>query len=111
MNICVMDYVGDRATDMKQGDDIYKLIIDGFHQNEKVYLDFSGMTTILSTFLNNAIGTLYKDYTSEFLNQNLKIVNLCEDDLFILKRVIDRAKDFYTKPEIIQPALDESLTV
>lgn len=110
MDIRVLDYVGDRATDMKQGDEIYKLIIGGFSQQEKVYIDFSDMTTILSTFLNNAIGTLYKDYTSEFLNENLKIKNLCIEDLFILKRVINRAKDFYSKPKIIQSVLDDSLT-
>lgn len=109
MNIRVLDYVGDRATDMKQGDEIYELIIDGFSRQEKVYLDFSDMTTILSTFLNNAIGTLYKDYTSEFLNENLKIENLCKDDLFILKRVINRAKDFYAKPQLVQSALDNHL--
>lgn len=111
MNIRVIEYIGDRATDMQQGDKIYKLIVDGFNQKEKVYIDFSDMTTILSTFLNNAIGTLYKDYTSEFLNENLKIENLCKDDLFILKRVIDRAKDFYAKPQVIQSVLDENLTV
>ncbi len=109
MNIRIIDYVGDRATDMNQGDEIYQLIIGGFNKQQKVYLDFSDMTTILSTFLNNAIGTLYKDYTSEFLNENLKIENLCKDDLFILKRVINRAKDFYSKPQIIQSVLDDHL--
>lgn len=109
MNISVIEYVGDRATDMKQGDEIYNLIVDGFNKNEIVHIDFSNMTTILSTFLNNAIGTLYKDYTSEFLNENLKIENLCKDDLFILKRVINRAKDFYAKPQIVQSVLDENL--
>lgn len=111
MNIRVLDYVGDRATDMRQGDEIYKLIVNGFNKKEKVYIDFSDMTTILSTFLNNAIGTLYKDYTSDFLNENLKIVNICKDDLFILKRVINRAKDFYAKPQIVQSVLDENLNV
>ena len=55
MTIRIVDYVGDRATDMKQGDEIYNLIIAGFSKNEIVDIDFSGMTTILSTFLNNAI--------------------------------------------------------
>lgn len=111
MTIRVIEYVGDRATDMKQGDEIYNLIIDGFNKNEIVHIDFSNMTTILSTFLNNAIGTLYKDYTSEFLNENLKIKNLCKDDLFILKRVINRAKDFYAKPQVVQSVLDENLNI
>lgn len=109
MNIKVVSVVGDRATDMKQGDEIYKLILKGFNQNDIVYVDFEGMTTILSTFLNNAIGTLYKDYTSDFLNEKLKIENLCEDDMFILRRVIKRAKEFYKNEEAITKVLDENI--
>ncbi len=108
MNIIIRDYVGDRATDMDQGDTIYNLIIAAFKNNDKVYIDFSDMTTILSTFLNNAIGALYKDYTSEYLNKNLIIQNLCDDDFFILKRVIKRAKEFYTNTQAITSVLDDA---
>lgn len=98
MTIKVLEYIGDRATDMKQGDMIYELIIQGFKKGEKVYVDFGGLTTVLSTFLNNAIGTLFKDYDSDYLNNNLSILNLCEDDMFILRMVIKRAKEFYGQP-------------
>lgn len=108
MTIRIVDYVGDRATDMKQGDEIYNLIIAGFSKNEIVDIDFSGMTTILSTFLNNAIGKLYKDYDSEFLNKNLKIQNLNDDDMFILRKVAKRAKEFYANQKIITSVLDEN---
>jgi hypothetical protein len=110
MRIKVIEYVGDRATDMKQGDDIYHLIVQGFEKREIVYLDFSNMTTVLSTFLNNAVGTLYKDYTSEFLNKNLKVENLCEDDMFILRRVTKRAKEFYANKQVITSVLDDEFT-
>ncbi len=66
------------------------------------------MITVLSTFLNNAIGTLYKDYTSDFLNANLKIVNLNEDDMFILRRVIKRAKDFYSHETELTKVFDDN---
>lgn len=98
MYIRILEKIGDRATDMKQGDRIHDEIVVGFKANETVELDFNGMQTVLSTFLNNAIGALFRDYSSEFLNQNLKITNLCDEDLFILKRVISRAKDFYKDP-------------
>lgn len=109
MNIKVIEYIGDRATDMKQGDEIYKLIIQGFEKGEIVTVDFEGLTTVLSTFLNNAIGTLFKDYKSEFLNRNLIIQNLCEDDMFILRRVIKRAKDFYSNEALVTTALDKAI--
>ncbi len=109
MIISVLQEIGDRATDMQQGDRIHAKIVEGFSENEKVEVDFSGMQTILSTFLNNAIGALYKDYDSQFLNGNLKIINLCQEDMFILQRVISRAKDFYANPESVSDALDEFL--
>ena len=97
MNIKVLDIVGDRATDMKQGDQIYEL-------------NFDGMVTILSTFLNNAIGTLYQDYTSDFLNANLQILNMNGDDKFILRRVIKRAKEFYANEKEITNVLNDKLS-
>lgn len=109
MVIKIVEIIGDRATDMRQGDEIYSLIVEQFHKKEKVTIDFAGLKTVLSTFLNNAIGTLYKDYSSEFLNENLKVANLCQDDLFILKRVIKRAKDFYANEKAITKILDEEL--
>lgn len=109
MYIKIFDEIGDRATDMQQGDIIYKKIISGFSANETVEIDFSEMNTILSTFLNNAIGALYQNYSSEFLNKNLKVTNLCPEDLFILKRVITRAKDFYSNPQNITDTLNDNL--
>ena len=108
MNIIVLKIIGDRATDMKQGDQIYDLIKENFDKGEKVELDFTDMITVLSTFLNNAIGTLYKDYTSDFLNANLKIVNLNEDDMFILRRVIKRTKDFYSHETELTKVFDDN---
>lgn len=110
MEIKVIEIVGDRATDMKQGDQIYTLLKEGFEKEEVVVLDFKDMVTVLSTFLNNAIGTLYKDYTSDFLNSNLKIVNLNDDDMFILRRVIKRAKEFYSNEKELTKVLDESFS-
>ena len=107
MYIKVFDEIGDRATDMQQGDTICKKIIGGFSANEIVEVDFSEMKTILSTFLNNAIGALYQNYSSDFLNKSLKITNLCAEDMFILKRVIAREKDFYSNPQNITNSLND----
>lgn len=35
MTIKVLEYIGDRATGMKQGDMIYELIIQGFKKGHK----------------------------------------------------------------------------
>lgn len=109
MVIRIADIIGDRATDMKQGDIIYDMISEQLKKKERVIIDFDGLKTILSTFLNNAIGTLYKDYSSEFLNENLEIKNLCTEDLFILNRVIKRAKEFYNNRTVVTEVLNEQL--
>ena len=77
---------------------------------EIVELDFAGLKTILFTFLNNAIGALYKDYGSSFLNQNLKIVGLDDEDLFILKRVTKRAKEYHENSDKVTNTLNDDLT-
>ncbi len=64
----------------------------------------------MSTFLNNAIGTLYQDYTSDFLNANLQILNMNGDDKFILRRVIKRAKEFYANEKEITNVLNDKLS-
>lgn len=60
-----------------------------------VTVDFEGIDLITTAFLNTAIGELYKDYKSEFLNKYLTIL-LQESDFNSLKLVIERAKDFYS---------------
>lgn len=108
--IVIKDIIGVRATDMKQGNKIYDLIVRGFQSENSVCVDFKGMTTILSIFLNNSIGALYKDYTSEYLNANLELLHLSEYDRFILQQVTTRAKDFYKNTVIITKALDEKFS-
>lgn len=110
MEIVIKEHIGDRATDMKQGDQICSLIEEAFANNQNVILNFADMTTILSAFLNTAVGSLYKSFTSEYLNAHLKVANLCDDDLFILKRVTRRAKEFYANQEVITKNLNESFS-
>lgn len=109
MVIKLIEVIGDRATDMQQGDIVCSQIVNAFSNGEKVVIDFCNMRTILSTFLNNAIGSLYKSYSSDFLNSNLRITHLSEDDLFILKRVIKRAKEFYANEQVVTSSLNETM--
>lgn len=60
-------------------------------------------------FLNSAIGRLYRDYDDKFVHDHLKILNLHKDNQFILDRVVQRAKDFYSNLELITEVLDEEL--
>lgn len=98
-NLKVYEITGERAILDSDGDIVYQKLLNAFSNNEHVELDFSGVTTILSIFTNSAIGQLYKHYNSDFLNDHLKITHMSPEDMLSLKRVNERAKQFYTSPE------------
>ena len=103
MLIKVKDVVGNRATDMEQSDIVYGMILQQFQKEEKVVLDFEGMDTILPSFLSNAICSLYKDFSEEYLNANLILKNLEEVYLYILEQMTKAAKMYYKIIEIGLP--------
>lgn len=97
-NLKVYEITGERAVLDSDGDIVYQKLLEAFSQNQNVELDFSGVTTILSIFTNSAVGQLYKHYDSEFLNSHLKITHMSVEDMLSLKRVNERAKQFYSSP-------------
>ena len=87
------------------------MITKGLENDLKMVLDFNNIELITSTFLNAAIGQLYDKYDSPFLNSHLKIKNMSKEDLGLLKKVVERAKEYFRDKkrmdEIIREALDD----
>jgi hypothetical protein len=83
-------------------DEVDKLLTNGL----KVVLDFSNINFMITVFLNAAIGQLYKKYTSEQLNRDLKMVHLSDYDHKHMQDVIDYAKKFFNEPEREKEAND-----
>ncbi len=77
------------------GEIVFKKIIDAFNNKKKVMLNFQNLNIVTSTFLNAAIGQLYDKYNSAFLNTNLKIEKISKEDFELLKKVIERAKEYF----------------
>jgi len=86
---------GDAAVSSDDGDILYTRIIESIRANYTVSLDFSGISIMTTAFLNSAIGQLYNDYTSEQLNNSLKLENVAEEDKILFKKVIERAKEYF----------------
>lgn len=97
--IKVYDITGERAILDSDGDIIYQKLLSAFSNKEYVELSFEQVTTILSIFTSSAIGQLYKEYDSAFLNKHLTITHMSPEDRKSLKRVNERAKQFYSSPE------------
>lgn len=89
------------AVSTEDGEKVFKKINSYLQKNEKVELDFAGISFMITAFLNSAIGSLYsnKAYTSEFLNENLKLENVEKEDLKLFKEVVKRAKEYFANRE------------
>lgn len=87
-----------RAISANDGDKVYESIIAHIEQGEKVILDFQGISLTITAFLNSAVGRLYSTYKNEKVKEMLSIENLQQQELPLLKLVVDKAKERFTKP-------------
>lgn len=80
------------AVSPTKGELLYNAIKNCIEKGEKIQLDFKSVDQLTTAFLNNAIGNLYKNYTSDDLNKYLKVAGLDDLDKYLLTKVINRAK-------------------
>lgn len=64
------------CVDAKEGDKIYRLLKSAFEKQQYVVLSFEGIELVIAAFLNTAIGQLYCDYTSNFIDSHLSHENM-----------------------------------
>ncbi len=95
------------ATD--DGNKLYDRINKILQSKNNVVLDFNNIELITSTFLNSSIGRLYGYYESDFIKEHLSIENLNDDDLLLLKKVIERAKEYFAEKEKVEKGIRETL--
>ncbi|MBN2745689.1 MAG: STAS-like domain-containing protein [Bacteroidales bacterium] len=100
---------GDAAVSVTDGDLIFQKIDKAFSNNLKVTLDFQNIDLIITAFLNACIGQLYSKYTSEELNQNLKLENVKDEDKYLFSKAIKRAKEYFENPESFDNSVNEVL--
>lgn len=95
------------ALTQEQGDIIFREIDTAFKHKEKIFLDFSNVESMISPFLNNAIGQLYENYTTEDIKQYLQLENFPPTKNSTLNIVINNAKKFYAnKKNFVETAKD-----
>lgn len=99
------------ALTQEQGDIIYSKICSFIDQNEMVILDFSRVESMISPFLNNAIGQLYGKYTSEQISEYLTLQEFPSSKKSTLNIVISNAKRFYADREKYQRTEKEVLGI
>ena len=83
------------AVSSDDGDELFHKINSLIQKKQVVELDFSGIDVMTSAFLNAAIGQLYNSFTSDQLNKQLKLVRVVKEDISLIKKVIERAKEYF----------------
>jgi len=95
------------ALTREQGSVVYNVIVPLLRNGENITLDFVDVESLITPFLNVAIGKLYEDFSSEQLNDQLKISNLPEGTRAKFKLVIENAKKYYTDKELFEKNIEE----
>ena len=97
--INVFEVVGSRlcvASD--DGQRVYDRIASALKEERSVTLSFRNVSSLTSAFLNAAIGQLYGTFSEDQIRAKLKVRDMQPDDLALLKRVVDTAKQYFKDP-------------
>ena len=90
------------------GQKVYDRLSTAFEKDRHVALSFRNVTTLTSAFLNAAIGQLYGTFSEEQIRNLLKVEDAEQDDLALLKRVVDNAKLYFKDKEAYNKAVEEA---
>ncbi|MHC9538576.1 MAG: STAS-like domain-containing protein [Vulcanimicrobiota bacterium] len=106
LRIAVFELVGaDAAVTSEDGEILFERISKAFKSEKTVILDFNNIQLVTSTFLNAAIGQLYGIYEDSFIKHHLKQENMLPEDKHLLKKVIERAKDYFKNKDLIEKSI------
>jgi len=91
------------ALTREQGRIIHKIIKEKILGGYKVELDFQDVESLIILFLNVAIGKLYEHFSSEDLQERLKVINIPQGKSLYFNIVIENAKKCYFIPKTVIP--------
>ena len=91
------------------GQKIYERLAVALEKDQHVTLSFHNVTALTAAFLNAAVGQLYGVFGEEKIRSLLKVENIEQDDLALLKRVVENAKLYFKDPERFNQAIREVL--
>ena len=102
--------VGQNCSSIDDGAKVFKLISPELVKDLTVEIDFKGITSMLTPFLNASFGKLLEHFGKEKIMTNVAIRNVSEDFLRRINEFIDRKDKEYTQSseeEILQELFDE----
>lgn len=112
LDISVYEIVGSSTcVASNDGQKVFDRLATAIKEERVVKLSFRNIKMLTSAFLNTAIGQLYGSFSEEKIRQLLNVEDMQQDDLALLKRVVDTAKLYFKDPnkfdEAVRNALDD----
>lgn len=109
--IQVFDIVGgDLCVSSDDGQLIHDKIAELLRKKYYVVVSFKNIKTLITAFLNAAIGQLYDEFSEEDIQTYLSVENMTADHEISLKRVIENAKLYFENREEFDEAWKEEVS-
>ncbi len=106
----VYDIVGGPlCVSAEDGQRVHDKIVPLLREGTKVALSFEQVETLISAFLNAAVGQFYGEFPEARIRGLLTVRDMDEDDMAILKRVVDNAKKYFAAPSKFDQAWKEEV--
>ncbi len=100
LKFSVFEIVGSQlCVASSDGQRVYERIAAALKERRGVTLSFQSITTLTAAFLNAAIGQLYGLFNEEQIRTFLKVQDIQSDDLALLKRAVETAKQYFKDPQ------------
>jgi len=110
VRIRVFEVVGsDLCVASDDGQKVHDQIAIALREGRKVNISFYNVESLTSAFLNAAIGQLYGEFSEEKIKASISVKDMSKDDLGLLKRVVDTAKQYFKDPARFEKAREEVL--
>lgn len=100
IRISLFEFVGSPfcvASD--DGQKVYDRLDAALKANREVVLSFRNVTALTAAFLNAAVGQLYGTFSEDHIRDLLKAEDAEQDDLALLKCVVDNARLYFKDPK------------
>lgn len=86
------------------GQKVHDRIDAALRDGQNVVVSFHNVTSLTSAFLNAAVGQLYGSFSADQIRAKLQVKDMVAEDLALLKRVVDTAKEYFDDPERFKKA-------
>jgi hypothetical protein len=106
LRITIASLFGENCITAEDGEVLREKIAAALDAEQKVELDFAGVSVVSTPFFNVAVGELMRNYDRDTLNAGVVFENLSSDATSLLVRVVKNARDYFRNPKV-REAVDE----